>query len=214
MVVKKRPKKYKRKVSQDPRGIRLNENITMNSSTISIRKYRVIVFFLCVAVFVPILYMSYTFYHDDAYITLRYAHNFIHGDGIVWNKGEYVQGYTNFLHLLLISLLGFFGCDLWLASRIISVIAFFILTSWSVVFPILFGKRNGAHPMDMISFFIISTSAPMLVWILGGLEGVLFSTLSSLGVMTLVYATRLNNNARLILLSGLFFSPAGRIDNC
>ncbi len=163
---------------------------------------------MCAAVLVPILYKSYTFYHDDAYITLRYAHNFIHGDGIVWNKGEYVQGYTNFLHLLLISLLGFFGCDLWLASRIISVIAFFILTSWSVIFPILFGGRDRGHPMDMISFFIISTSAPMLVWILGGLEGVLFSTLSSLGVMTLVYASRPNNNVRLILLSGIFFSFA------
>ena len=48
----------------------------------------------------------------------------------------------------------------------------------------------------------------MLVWVFGGLEGVLFSALSSLGVITLVYATRPNNNVRLILLSGMFFSLA------
>ncbi len=40
---------------------------------------------------------------DDAMISMRYAWNFSHGLGLVWNQGEYIQGYTNFLMTLLMS---------------------------------------------------------------------------------------------------------------
>ena len=32
---------------------------------------------------------------DDAMISMRYAWNFSHGSGLVWNPGQYVEGYTN-----------------------------------------------------------------------------------------------------------------------
>ena len=32
---------------------------------------------------------------DDAMISMRYAYNLAHGQGLVWNAGEYVEGYTN-----------------------------------------------------------------------------------------------------------------------
>ena len=32
---------------------------------------------------------------DDAMISMRYAHNWAHGDGLVWNPAERVEGYTN-----------------------------------------------------------------------------------------------------------------------
>ena len=41
---------------------------------------------------------------DDAYISLRYARNFADGQGLVWNPGERVEGYTNFLWTLLLGL--------------------------------------------------------------------------------------------------------------
>ncbi|MBU1880572.1 hypothetical protein KKA08_00960, partial [bacterium] len=31
---------------------------------------------------------------DDAMISMRYAHNLANGDGLVWNAGEYIEGYT------------------------------------------------------------------------------------------------------------------------
>lgn len=40
---------------------------------------------------------------DDAMISMRYAWNFSHGAGLVWNAGENVQGYTNLLMTLLMS---------------------------------------------------------------------------------------------------------------
>ncbi|HEY0072256.1 MAG TPA: hypothetical protein VGE04_20025 [Chloroflexia bacterium] len=38
---------------------------------------------------------------DDAYISYRYAWNLVHGNGLVYNPGEVVEGYTNFLWTVL-----------------------------------------------------------------------------------------------------------------
>ena len=40
---------------------------------------------------------------DDAYISLRYARNLTEGHGLVWNLGEPVEGYTNFLWTVLLA---------------------------------------------------------------------------------------------------------------
>src|SRR5512136_1793336 len=37
---------------------------------------------------------------DDAMVSMRYAWNLAHGNGAVWNIGEYVEGYTNPLWML------------------------------------------------------------------------------------------------------------------
>ncbi len=43
---------------------------------------------------------------DDAYISLTYARHLANGDGLVWNPDERVEGYTDFLWVLLLSLAG------------------------------------------------------------------------------------------------------------
>ncbi len=40
---------------------------------------------------------------DDAYISLRYAQNLAEGHGLVWNLGEQVEGYTNFLWTVILA---------------------------------------------------------------------------------------------------------------
>ncbi len=42
---------------------------------------------------------------DDAYISYRYARNLVEGQGLVYNPGERVEGYSNFLFVLLSALL-------------------------------------------------------------------------------------------------------------
>ena len=44
---------------------------------------------------------------DDAMISMRYAWNFSHGIGLVWNDGEMVEGYTNLLMTLFMSIATF-----------------------------------------------------------------------------------------------------------
>lgn len=41
---------------------------------------------------------------DDAYVSFRYARNLVAGDGLVYNVGDRVEGYTNFLWTLLSAL--------------------------------------------------------------------------------------------------------------
>lgn len=40
---------------------------------------------------------------DDAFISFRYAENLLAGEGLVYNPGEWVEGYTNFLWTLLLA---------------------------------------------------------------------------------------------------------------
>jgi len=40
---------------------------------------------------------------DDAYISYRYAQNFAQGNGLVFNRGERVEGYSNFLYVLMMT---------------------------------------------------------------------------------------------------------------
>jgi hypothetical protein len=42
-------------------------------------------------------------FQDDAYISFRYAKNLAEGRGLVWNPGERVEGYTNFLWTVLLA---------------------------------------------------------------------------------------------------------------
>src|SRR5207249_3174984 len=51
------------------------------------------------------------FVTDDAFITFRYAHNLLNGHGMVFNPGERVEGYTNFLWVLCSSVALFVGID-------------------------------------------------------------------------------------------------------
>jgi tetratricopeptide (TPR) repeat protein len=61
---------------------------------------------------------------DDAYISFRYAANYLSGHGLVYNYGERVEGYTNFLWVMLLALFkGVFGVSYFTFSRIAGVIS-------------------------------------------------------------------------------------------
>ncbi|MBZ0266726.1 hypothetical protein K8I85_01090, partial [bacterium] len=47
---------------------------------------------------------SLQFTQDDAYISLRYARHLVEGNGLVFNPGERVEGYSNFTWTLLLAL--------------------------------------------------------------------------------------------------------------
>src|SRR4051812_34401047 len=53
---------------------------------------------------------------DDAFISFRYAQNFASGLGLVFNPGEWVEGYTNFLWTIGLGLLAKAGVDIPLAA--------------------------------------------------------------------------------------------------
>jgi hypothetical protein len=127
------------------------------------------------------------FFHDDAYITLRYAQNFLAGDGIGWNPGDRVEGYTNFLQLLAVSGLGALGVDLVSATRGIAFASYAALLAFLVGW-----SRSQLLPPGARSFLLgsltvagVASSLPLLAWGFGGLEAPLLSLGVTIGIALL-----------------------------
>lgn len=67
-----------------------------------------------------ILLLQHVYFHytsDDAYISYRYARNFGDGAGLVWNRGEHVEGYSNFLWVAVLAGLHRLGADIVFSAR-------------------------------------------------------------------------------------------------
>ena len=64
------------------------------------------------------------FVQDDAFISFRYAKNLADGVGLVWNVGERVEGYTNFLWTVLMAPSFKIGVDVVVWSWALSIACF------------------------------------------------------------------------------------------
>jgi len=110
------------------------------------------------------------FYHDDAFISLRYAARVLAGEGLTWNPGEHVEGFTHPFWLAQISALGALGMDLQLASRLLGVsyfAAIFALWAWADASPLL--------------LLLVATQPGLVLWSVSGLETAGFSFWLALG---------------------------------
>lgn len=114
-------------------------------------------------------------YHDDSFITLRYARNLADGLGPVYNAGERVEGYTNFLWMLLLAGMSAAGFDLVSASLVLSyaaslacLIAIWRLWAlWAADDP----ARAIAHPAVLaITLLLVGLSGSVAGWAFAGLE--------------------------------------------
>lgn len=153
-----------------------------------------------------ILHLNQRFYHDDAFITLRYARNLLAGLGPVWNPGEPVQGYTNFLHLLLVSGFGLAGFDLVWASRAVGILSLAGLIVALVVFGRRFDREERYRGFRHLPVLFAASSAPLVVWAIGGLEGTLFALCTSIGSLAFAAALDRPRDARLFAASGACLS--------
>jgi len=71
------------------------------------------------------LYHQYLYNTDaeDAYIAYRYVQNFVEGNGLTFNPGEKVEGYSDFLWVVLIALVNkISGLDIPSIGRGLSII--------------------------------------------------------------------------------------------
>jgi arabinofuranosyltransferase len=128
----------------------------------------------------------YWFLTDDAFISFRYAHNLRNGAGLVFNPGfERVEGYTNFLWVLLLS-----GID-WLTgwpppdvSNWIS--AGLALVLWGVVVAFCWqrGSSRGAAWLVLAPALWLAANRSFAVWSTGGLETKLFELLVVTAILT------------------------------
>ena len=72
-----------------------------------------------------VLTLHYAWILDDAYVYFRYVDNFVdYGFGWVYNQGEFVEGYTSALWLVLLTALRELGIDYWWMVRGLGVLSF------------------------------------------------------------------------------------------
>ena len=109
------------------------------------------------------------FITDDAFISFRYVRNLLEGHGLVFNPGEYVEGYTNFLWVLELAaiwrVLGIRPEDVaqWLSvAYTVGTIA--VMLWWVARMPFL--RHRGL--LAWMALGLIGSSATFAVWTSGG----------------------------------------------
>jgi len=128
--------------------------------------------------------MHRSFFHDDAYITLRYAHQWQSGLGPVWTPNQQVEGYTSFLHLVSLYTLQKVGVQPEVSARSIGLGAY-LLIGLAIITYSFRTTRNQTQRItkSLILLGSIPTSFSIIAWSLGGLETSLFTLL----IMTTTY---------------------------
>jgi hypothetical protein len=119
--------------------------------------------------------------HDDAFISFRYVKNFVEGHGLVYNVGERVEGYTNFLWILLLSLFVKVGFDIVLVSKVLGILSgamtIYLVYRFSVHLP---GERGF---YDLIAVYLLAVNLSFVYWDSSGLETNFFALLLTWGVL-------------------------------
>ncbi len=111
---------------------------------------------------------------DDAFISLHYARNWIEGNGLVYNPGERVEGYTNFLWLAMVAALGRLGLDMPLATVALNLLAYAatIVLVDRVVRRLVAEQQVDHEAIVPFAAVMTALSYPMVSFATGGLETV------------------------------------------
>ena len=144
---------------------------------------------------------------DDAMISMRYAWNFSHGLGLVWNTGEFIQGYTNLLMTLLMSFstLIFDKSTAALFIQIIGVGFMLAIACVTLKISDIIAQNNNQRCLALVrvlSFFCALSYYPLAYWSLMGMETGLLTLLLLLGILSAFNYTRSNKSALLLLVVG------------
>ncbi|HEY3499479.1 MAG TPA: hypothetical protein VGK73_32540, partial [Polyangiaceae bacterium] len=136
---------------------------------------------------------------DDAMVSLRYAWNFAHGDGLVWNPGERVEGSTSFLFTLYMTLgasvLGKSAAALFVQLTGVALVLGAALLARRLVLSL-----GTTRPLGLVTALAVLAYYPLSYWSLMGMETGLLTVLA---VAALALALRLGGGARSSPLLGV-----------
>ncbi len=128
---------------------------------------------------------------DDAFISFRYAWNLARGRGLVFNAGEYVEGFTNLLWTLLLTpfRLPSVHMDLVAVSQTLGVAAYIaLLGGYALLGRGLLGRallrpEKSSWLSWPFSFLALAAHHHLHIFATSGLETMLFTALVTTGVL-------------------------------
>jgi len=112
---------------------------------------------------------------DDTFISLRYAANLVAGDGLVYNAGERVEGYTNFLWTLYLGVAIALG-----ANPVLSAVLGGLVCAAALVW--LCGRPIDPDAPSWLAPLIVALLPGFLLEAVQGLETAFFAVLVAGGV--------------------------------
>jgi arabinofuranosyltransferase len=143
---------------------------------------------------------------DDAYISYRYLDNFLSGHGLVFNPGERVEGYTNFLWILLHVPFRSLGLAPETISHGLSIIGLFIV--YLSVSRVVDGSfRTGAA--GAAAALLLAGSVHMMQWTVSGLETMFFAALIAAGNTRLIVQKKPDTLSALLYGLAIIVRPDG-----
>ncbi len=137
---------------------------------------------------------------DDVFISLRYAQNWVEGNGVVFNAGEVVEGYTNFLLVALAAGAIRMGLDPVLVLKVLSLGA----AIWTVFVASLLAGTGDEDTRGWRRFLPLTLLLPLhgfAYWSVVPMETMLFTALTATGVFLLASRSR-----AAIVAAGLTFA--------
>ena len=129
----------------------------------------------------------YRFLTDDAFISFRYSVNLAHGHGLVFNPGwERVEGYSNFLWVLILGVLDMVGIRPEQSAAPISMLL--TIGLWAMVAWFAWRQRADGEPawLAVVPVLLLAATRSVAVWSSSGLETRLFEALVVAGVLRLI----------------------------
>ncbi len=124
----------------------------------------------------------FSFIQDDTFISLRYAHNFAAGNGLVFNPGERTEGYTSLLWVLILSAAiklniepAAFAQGLSLLSGAASILLTFLFTRLlqKKIFPEEINKHKPAF-LSILVFSLFAFNPAYIYWSVSGMDEMFF----------------------------------------
>ncbi|HZM17293.1 MAG TPA: hypothetical protein VFE28_14925, partial [Candidatus Krumholzibacteria bacterium] len=113
---------------------------------------------------------TYDFENDDAYISYRYARHWAEGMGPVFNPGERVEGYSNFLLVGILALVHRLGGDVVVASRSLGTLSLWGLVLLAYLFA---SRRLGRGPgLALAASLAMALHGGLACWARSGMETV------------------------------------------
>lgn len=122
------------------------------------------------------------FDQDDAFISYRYARNLAHGHGLVFIPGQRVEGYTNFLWTVLLSIPERLGWSTPVFGQALGMLAFVVALLLMNRFTARFLPDRG---QQLLALLVLCTNMTFLAYATSGMETMLQTTLL-LGMATLL----------------------------
>jgi hypothetical protein len=148
---------------------------------------------------------EYIFKCDDAFISFRYAKNLASGIGLVFNAGEKVEGYTNFLWVIILSLFSLIGIAPEQMALILSIAISMGLLGIFIYFNRRWFSSGDADLFVYIAPLFLVLNRTYAVWSTGGLETALFAMIIFGAIAFLIEPLKNNRHLR---WSALLFSLA------